>query len=735
VRRLAVLLPGLGLVLALPGIATADHPAPDLGQAPGFTTGANQGGIDGVEFEMVKSFFTGNPHTDLDFFSQGGTTYVSVGTLAVAPNNGGQSIFRLTDDEGRVSADTIEFVAGHPSASCVSNPAAALGLQHDVEATPKGGSVMVQTNLTDHDGAVLGDTQLLLDATDAPGRCHDQGLGGLQGAPQGGLEIIDVTDVANPVEIGLTSHIGEAHTVNVDPRRPHIAYVVTSDSVGVNAERERANETGPTNGLDGFEIVDLSSCMTAPFGTMPDGLDVDGKRAACQPQVWRYRYPNVEMALGHNRQGNIYGCHELETWDDDTLTCGGGNALIVLDMSNVFAAGEDGVERPDADPMPCRLRDSSTVGPTATGAPVTDCVAGEDADGPVDLRVQPWIAAGQPGDVTELVEHLGTAHHQGRQATGGDVTDPAFPATEEIDFNHEVEYTHSRDFVLATDERGGGVVPPGATCAQSLDNPVGNGGVHAYAVDRLFQTGEGDDIPQPGAGTDDAWDSYALTPEGDKAIFRAPVNTPGTATECTSHVFQQLPAEGDGSMGRIFMGWYTQGTQVVDYRENEDGTFEFASVGYFIPEQANQWVSHVFSCEVQQDGRIDYYGVIGDFLVGNGRSAVEVYKATLPPLGSAFDDGAAALTEAPEFCVTAASGPGTVVPGPDGPGTGGGGGSGGGGGAGGGAAQAPAAATAARALPATGADLGLLVLAGTLLPAALATRALRRRFSATSPQG
>ena len=35
-------------------------------------------------------------------------------------------------------------------------------------------------------------------ATDAEGRCHDQGLLGLSSAPQGGLEIIDVTDPAKP---------------------------------------------------------------------------------------------------------------------------------------------------------------------------------------------------------------------------------------------------------------------------------------------------------------------------------------------------------------------------------------------------------------------------------------------------------------------------------------------------------------------------------------------------------
>ncbi len=68
----------------------------------------------------------------------------------------------------------------------------------------------------------------------------------------------------------MTSHIGESHTVNIDPRRPHIAYSVTSDAVSVrdtNADGvpdKRDNEIEGDNDqfdLDGFEVVDLSSCM------------------------------------------------------------------------------------------------------------------------------------------------------------------------------------------------------------------------------------------------------------------------------------------------------------------------------------------------------------------------------------------------------------------------------------------------------------------------------------------
>ncbi len=132
-------------------------------------------------------------------------------------------------------------MTGHPSAGCLSDPSAATGLQHDVEATPKGSGIPLNTK---NPYAVAG-------GCPAPDRHVGRGRvaattrasAGSSDAPQGGLELIDITNVEAPVEIALTSHIGEAHTVNVDPKRPHIAYVSSSDQVGVDEEGStRANE-------------------------------------------------------------------------------------------------------------------------------------------------------------------------------------------------------------------------------------------------------------------------------------------------------------------------------------------------------------------------------------------------------------------------------------------------------------------------------------------------------------
>jgi hypothetical protein len=600
----------LGAALLAPAAATGhgDHPAPAFTpqQAPGTTV--NSGGAK-AQWQRIATFATGNPHTDLDFFTQRGEIFVAVGTLAVGPNAGGQTILRLTDG----SQIRPSHVAAHPSASCVSDPAAALGLQHDVEATPKGGAILNSRNPV----AVRTDTQLILDASDAEGRCHDSLLGGIDpNSPQGGLEIVDVTTINRPVEIGLTSHIGEAHTVNVDPKRPHIAYAVTSDAITVT-NGQRQNEVPASSDrfdLDGFEVVDLRSCMNFAPTT-----SVEVRRMMCRPQVYRYRYPTTSMSIGHTMKSGanaIFGCHELEVYANDRLACGSGNAAMLFDLSGAF--DDNGTpadytdDRPRGQPLPCRTRVTTSPPPYATGAPVIDCVVGQGSQA---LDVPSWIALGSPS--LEGVQWLGSAYHQGR---GG-----PHNSKEDIDFDHELELTDSGRFLLATDERGGGVTPPGASCVTSPgDHPEGNGGVHAYAVDRLQQAS-----PSTAA---EAWQAYARTPAGGKAIYRTAIRTQPQSTLCTAHVFQQIPGQ-----NRIFMGWYTQGTQVVDFIEHASGSFEFRETGWFIPENANTWVSHIFGIEENADCTFTYYGATGDFHLGAaGRSAVDIYKVTLPaPVGAA----------------------------------------------------------------------------------------------------
>lgn len=634
----------IGLLLApsTVGAHLLDHAPPQFQPqtppAPAFQSGGED-----ADWELVGTIPTGNPHTDIDFFNRGGETYASVGTLGIGPNGGGQTIVQLTEG-GEVKP---KYAGSQPSASCLSNPSAALGLQHDVEASPKGGTILNTFNPS----ASQAEAQVIVDATDAEGRCHDQGVAGLASAPAGGLEIVDVTNPADPVEIGLTSHIGESHTVNVDPKRPHIAYSVTSD--GVSVTNGKRNNEDPASSqrfnLDGFEVVDMSSCMGFPAGTDPQA-----KRDRCRPVVYRYRYPSLAMAQGHTNKGTVYGCHELEVYPDDRLTCGSGQAMIELDMKGAFddrgTPNDFSDDKPRGTPLPCTLRDSSTAAASfRTGAKVTDCVDGQGA-GTDDLTVAKWLTSGAQS--LEGVRHVGTAFHQGRTSTDQSAT-PAFDSTEDIDFDHEAELTTSRRFALATDERGGGVAPPGASCPTSpADNPIGNGGIHAYRTDRLKAS-----TPATAA---EAFDSYARNSQGGKAIYRAPVRTQPQGSLCTAHVFHQIPGQ-----NRIFMGWYSQGTQVVDFTENPDGTIDFKEAGYFIPANANTWSSAIFKAQRNADGTFTYWGATGDFNIGAaGRNAIDVYKVTLPappaPQGGTGTAGEPALAASPtagpgaERCATVA---------------------------------------------------------------------------------
>ena len=113
--------------------------------------------------------------------------------------------------------------------------------------------------------------------------------------------------------------------------------------------------------------------------------------------------------------------------------------------------------------------------------------------------------------------------------------------------------------------------------------------------------------------------------QGGKAIYRATIRTKPQAALCTAHVFQQIPGQ-----NRIFMGWYSQGTQVVDFEENADGTIDFKDAGYMIPANANQWVSHIFKVQRNANGSSPTTARQPTSTWDGGRGAVEVYKVTLP---------------------------------------------------------------------------------------------------------
>jgi hypothetical protein len=194
----------VSVVLVLAPSAAADHTNPRSPLAP--TNGVTATGLVRGEgtWQHVANLPGGASNaltgggTDLEFFTPAGTTdvYGAFGTLGQDDVGSiGQRIVQLT----RGGAVAPTWAADHGSAHCAtSNPSGTTGLQHDSQI----GS--------------LGKVTLLTDTTDATGRCHDP--------DGGGIEIIDVTGIANPVfeprEVHLLRHAGFSHTHTIDGKRP-----------------------------------------------------------------------------------------------------------------------------------------------------------------------------------------------------------------------------------------------------------------------------------------------------------------------------------------------------------------------------------------------------------------------------------------------------------------------------------------------------------------------------------
>jgi hypothetical protein len=185
--------------------------------------------------------------------------------------------------------------------------------------------------------------------------------------------------------------------------------------------------------------------------------------------------------------------------------------------------------------LPCTLVDG-----TNTGAKVTDC----SGAGPDSPQAQGW-------------RFLGTFNHPGRDCVpppgnNQSCNSNLFVRSDDgVSVSHEADPTPDSKWMFVTDERGGGVVPPGASCSEGVDNPYGNGGIHVFNI------------------SDPSKIRYALTPEGDKAVWISEILNPA-ATFCDVHVMELTPGE-----NRIIPAYYSSGTKVVDYFIDKRGRWTF----------------------------------------------------------------------------------------------------------------------------------------------------------------
>ena len=633
------------LALLAPGTALADHTNPNgllspvIPQpgSPALTSGEGK-------WEFIENLGP-MQGTDLEFFTKKGIQYVAAGTLGQAPSNTpafvGQRIVQLTDATGKIDP---KVVADHGSARCDAN-SSATGLQHDVQAVP------------------VVETDLIIDTTDATGRCHD--------TPGGGLEIIDVSDLGKegfePREISLMRFNGLSHTVTADVTRPGILYNNTAEfgqatgDIGTGAELPA---------LSIIDIVDARSCLGLA------GKTLEQKRAACKPKVFRLDYKNSVSAkvLPNGKLDEPSACHDI-TAAPNRLYCGGLNASFVIDVSGMF----DAAGNVKGKPLPCTV-----VPGTRTAAMVTDCALraeGSSSTNPSAAdAIKAYEAAGSPAAQGWKV--VTTVNHPGRNCSPVPAltcnTNTVVRSDEGVAVSHENDPALNGQFMFVTDERGGGVVPPGATCAPGLDNPIGNGGLHVF------------DIRNP------AKPVYAELENGEKAIFIGTSPTP-SPTFCTIHVIEHVP----GQEARLAVAYYDGGTKILDYFVDAAGKWKFKETANYRLPGANTWASEVFKVVDNKDGTNTYFFTSTSFALGEGTArGIDVFSWTGPP------NPISKAIAAPAGAAPPANQPPANKP----------------------PAQQPPPAPAPGGLPATGADMGLAALAAVLLPLAYVVRRSRRRL-------
>lgn len=529
----------LASLLAAPP-ALADHSDPREKLASTRDAGTTQLLESGEgTWEFIRNF-PANPGSDLKVFKKMGRLYASTGTLGQADQEHvGQRIIQLINVKGELKP---RWIADHGAAHCpTANPSGTTGLQHDVQVTP-------------HRNPML-----LIDTTDATGRCHDPA--------GGGLEIVDISKIHKkkfkPREIHLTRHAGTSHTVTTDATRPWILY----------------NNASQSAGMPWIDVLDIRSCMNKKLKTLA------AKRKACRPEVFRIQllpeWTQRIDANGERIEGTESSCHDI-TAKPGRIYCANLNSTIILDVSGLTA--------PDRSvrgtPLKCEIVDGTT-----TKAKVTDCTS---LDGVGSGQALGW-------------SYYGHANHPGRNGTHN--TNTEYESTEGVAVSHEAEPTPDKKWMFVTDERGGGVVPGGASCTAG-PNPYGNGGVHVY------------DISKGGEF------EYALDKDGNKAVFIGETVVP-SGTFCTSHVMEQIKAE-----QRFAIAWYTQGTKIVDWFVDGSGAWSFNEIASVVPNgpSANTWAAEVFKRQLNDDGTMTYFFIATDITRG-----IDIFSWTGPrnPNGSA----------------------------------------------------------------------------------------------------
>lgn len=207
----------------------------------------------------------------------------------------GFSIFDVTDPASPARVSDYGAAVCGPEAQ-VEQAIAVLANGHDFNETS---SALGLVHGWEGDIQITPDGKIAIIATDAAGRCHDP--------VWGGLEFVDMTDLADPQLLGLIRLQGESHNVTIDKDRPWLAYNSNSD-------------TSSNNMID---IVDFKSCLA---------LDP----AKCLPEVSRFQFE--DLWTSGTAPSPPSACHDL-VFARHKLWGACVNTTIALDPAGVYKNG------------------------------------------------------------------------------------------------------------------------------------------------------------------------------------------------------------------------------------------------------------------------------------------------------------------------------------------------------------------------------------------------------------
>lgn len=526
--------------------------------------------------------------TDVETFVRGGKTHVVIGSMTLG--------FRIFRYESLSLQSKPVPVADFSSAFGCPNATPEALIQNKVEGDEDLSDAIGAVSGWQDDVQVNADGTLVSIATDADGRCHDPA--------GGGVELVDISNLARPTLFHLVRSFGEAHNNTIDRRRGLI-FISSSDTQ-----------------LNAIDIVDFRSCI--PPATDP------ARFAACRPKVARFQFPvphtlegqpvNVPAAFKDARfpegltagvfdKGNN-GCHDI-TIQGNFMYCAAINATVIFDVSGVTQRnGSNCISLTDP---ACRLTgthltDQAMIDqdkdPTAAGLPsacpivdgdpalskpqsVTDCEKwARPTSGTQKSRYEgdDFMRANLRNariKITSVIQHGGTSTPLG--------------PTHDISISHESDPTEDGKILIVTDERGGGL-----TNVCDGTPPDGGGGAWFYDIR---------DKKRP---------KLLRQPDGSNAVFISQ-NTP-VPGNCTIHVITQVPRT-----NLIVAGWYIEGTHVFAFHPDlAKGTVRFVELGHYIPGSfilPNTWTSYPV-------------GVAGDLLfiqTGDMTRGTDVFAFRLPP--------------------------------------------------------------------------------------------------------